>query len=109
MTVSHRGTAARPATEGDDVSDDKVHAEVDHVLDQFDTMLTAGRFADADASLAAFTVGSVSLSALVAILGITIKAKPRLPARSGFYDRVYAEVAQQKGRKYAKQLLTKYW
>lgn len=76
-------------------------------LDYFDDRLLAGQFRDCDRALRQLQVAKLASSVMVSILGITIRAK-QLKSRALFFDRVFREVARQKGKRYANELLLKY-
>lgn len=82
--------------------------EVDVWIDFLDDAMIAGDFEKCDRALKETDPATQSLSASVAMLGITICAKNRLPSRRGFYNRTWKEVKAKKGRCYAYQLLRKY-
>ncbi len=76
-------------------------------LDYFDDRLITGKFKDCDLALQRLQAGKLASSVLVSILGITIRAK-KLKGRALFFERSFQEIARQKGKKYASELLTKY-
>ncbi|MBL8792310.1 MAG: hypothetical protein JNM56_00240 [Planctomycetia bacterium] len=86
---------------------DRRRDAIARALDFFDDRLLAGDFRDCDRALRQLEVAKLSPSVLVSILGITIRAK-KLECRDSFYQRALEEIARQKGKKYATELLTKY-
>jgi hypothetical protein len=76
-------------------------------LDYFDDRLLAGEFRECDRALRQLDVARLAPSVMVSILGITIRAK-KLKGRSIFFERSSQAIANQKGKRYASELLTKY-
>jgi hypothetical protein len=76
-------------------------------LNYFDSRLIARRFSDCDRALLQLDVTRLASSVIVSILGITLRAK-HLKCRAIFFERAMREIARQKGRQYARELLTKY-
>ena len=76
-------------------------------LDYFDERLLAGQFRDCNRTLHQLQVDKLASSVMVSILGITICAK-KLKGRAIFFERAFQEIARQKGKRYAIELLAKY-
>src|SRR5262249_18675776 len=76
-------------------------------LDYFDDCLISRRFPDCERALRRLQVTKLAPSVLVAILGITLRAQ-NLQNRASFFERAFQEIARQKSKKYARELLAKY-
>jgi hypothetical protein len=76
-------------------------------LNYFDGRLIARQFKDCERAFRQLQVGKLASSVLVSILGITIHAK-HVKGRSIFFEQAFQEIARQKGKRYASELLAKY-
>lgn len=76
-------------------------------LNFFDDRLIGREFRECDRALRQLQVSKLASSVLVSVLGVTLRAK-QLKGRAIFFERAFQEVARQKGKGYARELLAKY-
>jgi hypothetical protein len=62
-----------------------VDSALDHIFDQADSLLLAGEFTALNEVIAGLDAERLSIDVLLAVLTISLPAKSKLPARSGFY------------------------
>jgi len=74
---------------------DSTDAQLDILFDWTDSMMTAGRFHDLDAAIAAYQPEQMETALLLGVLTATLPARSKLPARAKFYEDVERIVAER--------------
>lgn len=73
-----------------------------------DDLLNAGKFQECDRAFLVANADSMSDLLIVTYLGITLRAKDKLPSRKKFYRQAFKVVKKRRSGLGAVKLLTKY-
>ena len=82
-----------------------IDQEIDRLYDEFDELLLAGKFAEADERLRNWNIQDTTTNILVGVLTTTYIWSKELRDRRRFYERVYEVIEVRRGKGLARVIL----